>query len=227
VCIRLYSEADFNNRPEFTEPEIKRTNLASVILQMELLRLGHIEDFPFIEPPDSRYIKDGYKLLHELRAVDKHNNVTALGKEIARLPVDPKIGCMLAAAKKFGCLQELLIIGSALSVQDPRERPVDKQQKADERHRLINDAFDDESDDAGDKDNKARQDKRSDFLFYLKLWRVYEEQRRHLSQNKLRKFCKEHFLSYNRMQEWRDIYQQLAVLFKEQGARLNTTEAGF
>ena len=227
VCIRLYSEADFNNRPEFTEPEIKRTNLASVILQMELLRLGHIEDFPFIEPPDSRYIKDGYKLLHELRAVDKHNNVTALGKEIARLPVDPKIGCMLVAAKKFGCLQELLIIGSALSVQDPRERPVDKQQKADEKHRLINDAFDDEGDDASDKDKKAMQDKRSDFLFYLKLWRVYEELRRHLSQNKLRKFCKEHFLSYNRMQEWRDIYQQLAVLFKEQGARLNTTEAGY
>jgi ATP-dependent helicase HrpA len=228
VCIRLYSEEDYNQRPEFTEPEIRRTNLASVILQMELLRLGHIEDFPFIEPPDARYIKDGYKLLHELCAVDKHNNVTALGREIARYPVDPKVGRMLVAARKFSCLQELLIIGSALSVQDPRERPVDKQQKADEKHRLINEAFEDEEGAGGNrKDKQAKQKQKSDFLFYLKLWHVYEEQRKHLSQNKLRKFCKQHFLSYNRMQEWRDIYQQLAALFKQQGVRLNTTEAGY
>ncbi|WP_126454417.1 ATP-dependent RNA helicase HrpA [Sulfuriflexus mobilis] len=226
VCIRLYSEQDFNNRPEFTDPEIKRTNLASVILQMESLRLGHIEDFPFIEPPDSRYITDGYKLLHELRAVDEHNTVTALGKEIARLPVDPKIGRMLLAAKQFTCLQELLIIGSALSVQDPRERPVDKQQKADERHRLINAGLVDG--DAGDTNNKENKDKpKSDFLFYLKLWQLYEDKRKHLTQNKLRTFCKQNFLSYNRMQEWRDIYQQIFTLFKEQGVRLNTSEAGY
>ncbi len=227
VCIRLYSEEDFNHRPEFTEPEIKRTNLAAVILQMESLRLGHIEDFPFIEPPDSRYIKDGYKLLHELCAVDEHDTVTALGKELSRLPVDPKIGRMLIAARQFNCLQELLIIGSALSVQDPRERPVDKQQKADEKHRLINETVYDQNGvevDVTDKDKKEKI--KSDFLFYLKLWRMYEHKRKHLSQNKLRKFCKEHFLSYNRMQEWRDIYQQINTLFKEQGVKLNTTEAG-
>jgi len=224
VCIRLYSEQDYNNRPEFTDPEIKRTNLASVILQMESLRLGHIEDFPFIEPPDSRYIRDGYKLLHELRAVDEYNIVTARGKQVARLPVDPKIGRMLIEAQQLNCLQELLIIGSALSVQDPRERPVDKQQKADEKHRLINVGLDDEEIiDDNSKDNKAK--KKSDFLFHLKLWHLYEDRRKHLTQNKLRKFCKENFLSYNRMREWRDIYQQIFTLFKEQGIKLNTTEA--
>jgi len=222
VCIRLYSEEDYNNRPEFTEPEIKRTNLASVILQMESLRLGHIEDFPFIEPPDSRYIKDGYKLLHELCAVDENNNVTALGKELSRLPVDPKVGRMLISARGLNCLHEVLIIGSALSVQDPRERPVEKQQQADEKHRLINNPIDD------DADNKEKQvDKKSDFLFYLKLWRVYETQRKHLTQNKLRKFCKQNFLSYNRLQEWRDIYQQIITLIKEQGIKLNTTDANY
>lgn len=228
VCIRLYSEDDFNSRPEFTEPEIKRTNLASVILHMESLRLGHIEDFPFIEPPDSRYIKDGYKLLHELRAVDERDNVTPIGKEISRLPVDPKVGRMLVSARQSDCLQELLIIGSALSVQDPRERPVDKQQKADERHRLINETTYDQNGVAvdGDSDNQKEKPK-SDFLFYLKLWRLYEGRRKHLSQNKLRKFCKEQFLSYNRMQEWRDIYQQIFTLFKEQGVKLNTTEASY
>jgi len=227
VCIRLYSEEDFNNRPKFTEPEIKRTNLASVILHMESLRLGHIEDFPFIEPPDSRYVRDGYKLLHELRAVDERNNVSPMGKEIAHLPVDPKIGRMLIAAKEFNCLQELLIIGSALSVQDPRERPVDKQQKADEKHRLINETTYDKDGvavEVGDNDKKEKI--KSDFLFYLKLWHLYEVKRKHLSQNKLRKFCLEHFLSYNRMQEWRDIYQQIFTLFKEQGVKLNTTDAG-
>ncbi|MDZ7803634.1 ATP-dependent RNA helicase HrpA [Thiohalophilus sp.] len=240
VCIRLYSEADFNARPEFTDPEIRRTNLAAVILQMEALRLGHIEDFPFIEPPDARYIKDGYKLLYELGAVDEHQTVTALGKELARLPVDPKIGRMLIAARQFNCLQELLIIGSALSVQDPRERPADKQQQADEKHRLINSPPDDEEPDNEGPDNpintprhKHKKDSskkkapRSDFLFYLRLWELYEEKRKHLSQNKLRRFCKQHFLSYNRMQEWRDIYQQIYTLFKEQGARLNTTAAGY
>ncbi|MGM0680163.1 MAG: ATP-dependent RNA helicase HrpA [Pseudomonadota bacterium] len=235
VCIRLYSEADFNARSEFTDPEIRRTNLAAVILQMEALRLGHIEDFPFIEPPDARYIRDGYKLLHELGAVDEHENVTTLGKELARLPVDPKIGRMLIAARQFNCLQELLIIGSALSVQDPRERPADKQQQADEQHRLIYFPPEDQEADnnANTPKHKQKKDQRnqikpkSDFLFYLNLWRLYEEKRKHLSQNKLRKFCKQHFLSYNRMQEWRDIYQQVYTLFKEQGVRLNTTPAGY
>ena len=230
VCIRLYSEEDFNSRPDFTEPEIKRTNLAAVILQMESLRLGHIEAFPFIEPPDARYIKDGYKLLHELGAVDEHNTVTALGKALSRLPVDPKIGRMLIAARHFNCLQELLIIGSALSVQDPRERPVEKQQQADEKHRLINSPVEEGTEDKAGKAQSGKNGKaeqKSDFLFYLKLWHLYEGQRKHLSQNKLRKFCKQHFLSYNRMQEWRDIYQQVFTLFKEQGVKLNTTDAGY
>ncbi len=224
VCIRLYSAEDFNNRPEFTEPEIKRTNLAAVILQMALLRLGHIDDFPFIEPPDARYIKDGYKLLHELGAVDARNTITALGKELSRLPVDPKIGRMLLAARQSACLQELLIIGSALSVQDPRERPADKQQQADEKHRLI--LRPPEAENAEQQARQKQAEQKSDFLFYLKLWHLFEEQRKHLSQNKLRKFCQQHFLSYNRMQEWRDIYQQIFTLFKEQGVKLNTTEAG-
>ncbi|MDY6980919.1 MAG: ATP-dependent RNA helicase HrpA, partial [Pseudomonadota bacterium] len=230
VCIRLYSEEDFNARPEFTDPEIRRTNLAAVILQMEALRLGHIEDFPFIEPPDARYIKDGYKLLYELGAVDEQQRVTKLGRELSRLPVDPKIGRMLIAARHFSCLQELLIIGSALSVQDPRERPADKQQQADEKHRLIYFPPEDQEADNPGKANKGQQKKdrpKSDFLFYLNLWHLYEEKRKHLSQNKLRKFCKQHFLSYNRMQEWRDIYQQIYTLFKEQGSRLNTTPAGY
>lgn len=230
VCIRLYSEADFNARPEFTDPEIKRTNLAAVILQMESMRLGHIDDFPFIEPPDARYIKDGYKLLYELGAVDEQQSVTKLGRELARLPVDPKIGRMLIAAREFSCLQELLIIGSALSVQDPRERPADKQQQADEQHRLIYFPPEDQEADKNANTPKHKQKKdrpKSDFLFYLNLWQLYEEKRKHLSQNKLRKFCKQHFLSYNRMQEWRDIYQQIHTLFKEQGARLNTTPAGY
>ena len=230
VCIRLYSEEDFNHRPEFTEPEIKRTNLASVILQMEALRLGHIEDFPFLEPPSARYINDGYKLLHELCAVDQHKTVTPLGKAIARMPVDPKIGRMLEEARKLNCLKELLIIGSALSVQDPRERPVDKQQKADEKHKFINETVYDQNGDEvelTDIQKKQKDKPKSDFLFYLKLWDLYEHKRKHLSQNKLRKFCKEHFLSYNRMQEWRDIYQQVHTLFKEQGAKLNTTEADY
>lgn len=232
VCIRLYSEQDFNNRPEFTEPEIKRTNLASVILQMELLRLGHIEDFPFIDPPDRSYINDGYKLLHELRAVDKHNNVTEMGKEIARLPVDPKIGRMLVVARDTNCLHELLIIGSALSVQDPRERPVDKQQQADEKHRLIYAAANTENSVEGSnsdkgKDNDTKPEKKSDFLFYLNLWHIYEDQRKHLSQNQLRKFCKQNLLSYTRLQEWRDIYQQIYTLFKEQGVKLNQSDASY
>lgn len=208
ICIRLYAEDDYNNRPEFTEPEIRRTNLASVILKMESQQLGHIDNFPFIDPPDSRSIKDGYLLLHELNAVDKKDLVTSIGKQIARLPTDPKIGHMLLTAKKFNCLAEILVIGSALSVQDPRERPVEFQQQADEKH-------------------KQFTEQKSDFLFYLNLWQVYSEQRKHLSKNQLRKYCRQNFLSYIRMQEWRDIYKQLYTLFKETGAQLNQQPAEY
>ena len=208
VCIRLYSEEEFISRPEYTDPEIKRTNLASVILQMEYLRLGAIEAFPFLEAPDQRYINDGYKLLEELGAMDKSRSLTVIGKQLAKLPIDPRIGRMLVAAQKYHCLSEALVITSALSCQDPRERPMDAQQKADEKH-------------------QAFMDERSDFVFFLNLWNTYQETRKHLSNNKLRKYCHENFLSYLRMKEWRDIYKQLHTLVTETGWRENTEPAEY
>ncbi|MBU2478658.1 MAG: ATP-dependent RNA helicase HrpA, partial [Gammaproteobacteria bacterium] len=161
VCIRLYSEEDYNTRPAFTEPEIQRTNLASVILQMLALKLGDIEHFPFVEAPDTRFIRDGFKLLHELGAVDESDRLTDLGRQLARLPVDVRIGRMVLAGRDEHCLREILVIASALSVPDPRERPMDKQQAADEKH-------------------KQFLDEQSDFLGYVKLWDFYHEQARHL-----------------------------------------------
>jgi len=208
VCIRLYSEEDFLGRPEFTEPEIKRTNLAAVILQMEYLRLGAIEEFPFLEGPDQRYVNDGYKLLEELGALDKRRTLTVIGKQLAKLPIDPRIGRMLVAAEKYCCLAEALIITSALSCQDPRERPLDAQQKADEKHRTFS-------------------DEQSDFVFFLNLWKEFQEKIKHLSNNKLRKYCHENFLSYLRMKEWRDVYKQLHTLVTEMGWRMNTEAAEY
>ncbi|MBI5460656.1 MAG: ATP-dependent RNA helicase HrpA [Gammaproteobacteria bacterium] len=208
ICIRLYSEDDFNTRPAFTEPEILRTNLASVILQMLALKLGDIEDFPFVEPPDARYIRDGFKLLHELGAVDEGDRLTELGRQLARLPVDVRIGRMVLAGRDEHCLREVLVIASALSVPDPRERPMDKQQAADEKH-------------------KQFADEQSDFLGFVKLWDFYHEQARHLSQAKLRKLCQTHFISYVRMREWHDIHAQLHGLAVEMGMRLNEVEGGY
>jgi ATP-dependent helicase HrpA len=202
ICVRLYSEADFNTREEFTPPEILRTNLASVILQMKSLRLGEIQDFPFIEPPDYRQIKDGYQTLHELGAIDENNQLTPLGGMLARLPIDPRIGRMVLAAREEGCLEEVLIIASALTVQDPRERPMEMQQAADEAH------------------SKWR-DENSDFVAYLHLWKWYEEKRAHLSTSQLRKACKTNFLSFVRMREWRDIYHQLKEVVGELPALAN------
>ena len=202
ICIRLYSEDDFNARPEFTEPEILRTNLASVILQMALLRLGEVEDFPFVEPPDNRLIKDGYKLLHELQAVDETHRITPLGRKLAALPVDPRLARMLLAAQQEGCLREVLIIVSALSIQDPRERPHEFQQAADEQHRRF-------------------FDEQSDFLAYVNLWDYFEEQSAHLSTSKLRRLCRDEFLSYIRMREWRDVHKQLRAQLHEMGMREN------
>jgi ATP-dependent helicase HrpA len=196
ICVRLYSEGDYNLREEFTPPEILRTNLASVILQMKSLRLGEIQDFPFIEPPDYRQIKDGYQTLHELGAIDENNQLTQLGGMLARLPIDPRIGRMVLAAREEGCLEDVLIIASALTVQDPRERPMDMQQAADEAH------------------SKWR-DENSDFIAYLHLWRWYEEKRAHLSTSQLRKACRTSFLSFVRMREWRDIYHQLKEVVGE------------
>ncbi len=198
ICVRLYEEADFDNRPEFTDPEIKRTNLASVILQMLGMRMGAVELFPFVDPPDHRMISDGFKLLEELGAVDKKRDLTAIGKNLARFPVDPRLARMIIAANQQGCLNEILIIVSALSIQDPRERPADKQQASDEQHRRF-------------------WDKNSDFVSIVNLWNYYEQQRQELSQNQLRKLCKREFLSVLRMREWRDIHRQLLLTCKELG----------
>ena len=208
ICIRLYSEEDFNARPAFTEPEILRTNLASVILQMLALKLGSMEDFPFVEVPDTRFVRDGFKLLHELGALDDDEQLTELGRQLARLPVDVRIGRMVLAARDEHCLKEMLIIASALSVPDPRERPMDRQQAADEKH-------------------KPFIDEQSDFLGYVKLWDFYHEQARHLSQAKLRKLCQTNFISYVRMREWHDIHKQLHGLAAEMGMRINQVEAGY
>jgi ATP-dependent helicase HrpA len=195
VCIRLYSEQDFATRPQYTDPEILRTNLASVILQMKSLRLGDIMDFPFIEPPDYRMIRDGYATLHELGAIDEGNELTEIGWQLARIPIDPKLGRMILAAQDEGCLEEVLIIAAALSVQDPRERPLDKQEAADESH-------------------KKFQDENSDFVTYLNIWRWFHNYAKQIGQSQLRKLCKQHFLSYVRLREWHDIHNQLFQLGK-------------
>lgn len=193
VCFRLYSEDDYLGRPEFTDPEILRTNLASVILQMESLGLGHIDNFPFIEPPDSRQINDGYKLLQELGAIDHKQQLTAIGKTMARLPVDPRLARMLIEAQQQRSLHELLIIVSALSVQDPWMRPYDKQQAADQAHREF-------------------YDKQSDFITYVNLWRELETQRDDLTNRQFRNYLSKHYISYLRVREWREIHFQLKLL---------------
>lgn len=207
ICIRLYEEDDFNNRPVFTDAEILRTNLASVILQMHNIRLGHIDKFPFIDKPDARLIKDGYQLLDELQAMNKQK-ITPIGKILSRFPIEPRYARMLIAAQENACSNEILIIVSALSVQDPRERPLDKQQAADQAHSQF-------------KDDK------SDFVAFINLWHFFQQQRQALSQNKLRKLCKKSFLSYNRMMEWRDIHSQLLKQCKDINYKINTTVAGY
>ncbi len=204
VCIRLYSEEDFNRRPEYTDPEIMRTNLAAVVLQMLLLGLGEVEKFPFINPPDPRLVRDGYKLLEELGAVTPGGKLTDTGRRMARLPVDPRLARMVLAASRQTCLEEILVIASALAIQDPRERPADKQQQADQMHARF-------------------RHPRSDFMAWLDLWRYYEEQRQALSQNQLRKLCKREFLSFLRMREWRDIHAQLTVACRQQKMRPRPT----
>ncbi len=200
VCLRLYSEEDFQRRPEFTDPEIRRTNLAAVILQMLNLRLGDLNRFPFIDPPDPRMVRDGYKLLEELGAVTTSGKLTAVGRQMTRLPVDPRLARMILAAGQGGCLAEVLVITSALAIQDPRERPAEKRQQADQSHARFRDA-------------------KSDFVAWLNLWRYYEEQRQSLSQNQLRKLCQREFLAYMRMREWRDIHLQLVIACRQQGLK--------
>ena len=190
VCYRLYQAEDFEARPAFTDPEIVRTNLGSVILQMLHLRIGDIRDFPFIDPPDSRLISDGYKLLEELQAVNSAGKMTPLGKTLVSLPVDPRLARMILESSNNGSLNELIVIASGLSIQDPRERPGEKQQAADLAH-------------------KQWQDSESDFISLLNLWAHFEEKRQSLSTNQFSKYCRSQFVSYLRMREWRDLHRQL------------------
>ncbi|SDR31009.1 ATP-dependent RNA helicase HrpA [Thermostaphylospora chromogena] len=206
ICIRLYSEEDFLSRPEFTDPEILRTNLASVILQMTAIGLGDIAAFPFVEPPDQRQVKDGMNLLVELGAFDSARNLTPLGRKLAALPVDPRLARMVLEADRNGCVHEVMVIAAALSIQDPRERPVDKQQAADEKHRRF-------------------ADKESDFLTYLNLWNYLQEKQRELSSSQFRRLCRAEFLNYLRVREWQDVYGQLRQMSKSLGVTLNSTPA--
>lgn len=208
ICIRLYSQEDFGNRPAYTEPEILRTNLAAVILQMAVLKLGDILEFPFIEPPDSRFVKDGYRLLHELGALDHNYELKPVGLQLAKFPVDPRLGRMLLAAHDKNCLREVLIVVSGLSNPDPRERPLDKQQYADEAH-------------------KRYVHEQSDFLSLVNLWDTYHAEIEGLSQNRLRQYCRQHFLSFMRMREWREIYRQLYTVCESLKWRLNQKDADY
>ncbi|KQN75427.1 ATP-dependent RNA helicase HrpA [Duganella sp. Leaf61] len=209
VCIRLYDEQDFLLRPKFTEPEILRSSLASVILRMKSLHLTDVESFPFIEPPLARAIADGYQLLQELGAVDEYNQLTPLGQKLAKLPLDPRVGRMILAALDNVCLSEVLIIASALSVQDPRDRPMEHQQAADEAH-------------------KKFADEKSEFLSYLKIWRWFENAIEHKKTNRqLMDNCRTNFLSQLRLREWRDVHSQLVTLVKEQGWRVNELPATY
>ncbi len=201
LCIRLYSEEDFLARPEFTEPEIQRTNLASVILSMLSLKLGDIAAFPFVDAPDSRFIKDGFRLLFELGAVDEGNRLTTTGRRLARLPIDPRLARMVLAGAEGECLREVLVVVSALSVQDPRERPAEKRQAADQAH-------------------KRWEDPDSDFVAWLNLWAGFERAREDLSGNQLRRWCREHYINYMRVREWHDTYRQLRQLLRDMDIHL-------
>lgn len=209
ICIRLYEETDFQARQRFTDPEILRSSLASVILRMKSLHLTAIETFPFIEPPPGRAIADGYQLLNELGAVDDDNALTPLGRELARLPLDPRVGRMILGARDQQSLREVLIIASALSVQDPRDRPIDAQEQADQAHRKF-------------------ADERSEFLQWLKIWAWFEEAVAHKKSNKqLTDACKQNFLSHLRLREWRDVHSQLLTVVREHNWRINESEATF
>ena len=205
ICIRLYSEADFESRPEFTEPEILRTNLASVILQMAAIGLGDVPKFPFIDPPDARNIADGLTLLAELNAF-KDGRITGLGRKLARLPVDPRIGRMILEADRNGCVREVLIIAAALSIQDPRERPLEAQQAADDKHRRF-------------------ADPDSDFTAQVNLWEYLADRQRELSSSAFRRMCRAEYLNYLRVREWQDLQGQLQRLAGDLGVAVNSSSA--
>ncbi|WP_181805813.1 ATP-dependent RNA helicase HrpA [Streptomyces shenzhenensis] len=211
ICIRLYSEDDFVSRPEFTDAEILRTNLASVILQMTAAGLGDIEKFPFIDPPDHRNIRDGVQLLQELGAIDPaekdpRRRLTETGRKLAQLPVDPRLARMVLEADKNGCVREVMVIAAALSIQDPRERPAEKQTQADQQHARF-------------------RDETSDFLAFLNLWKYVREQQRERGSSSFRRMCKQEFLNFLRIREWQDIYLQLRTVAKQMGIHLNEEDA--
>ncbi|MEU5593987.1 ATP-dependent RNA helicase HrpA [Streptomyces sp. NPDC020298] len=211
ICIRLYTEDDFVARPEFTDAEILRTNLASVILQMTAAGLGDIEKFPFIDPPDHRNIRDGVQLLQELHALDPaqkdpRKRLTDTGRKLAQLPVDPRLARMVLEAEKNGCVREVMVIAAALSIQDPRERPADKQTQADQQHARF-------------------KDETSDFLAYLNLWRYIREQQKERGSSSFRRMCKQEYLNFLRIREWQDIYTQLRTVAKQMGIHLNDQDA--
>ncbi|MFF9493262.1 ATP-dependent RNA helicase HrpA [Streptomyces flaveolus] len=210
ICIRLYSEDDFNARPEFTDAEILRTNLASVILQMTAAGLGDIEKFPFIDPPDHRNIRDGVQLLQELGALDPEQKdvrkrLTDTGRKLAQLPVDPRLARMVLEADKNGCVREVMVIAAALSIQDPRERPSEKQAQADQQHARF-------------------KDETSDFLAFLNLWRYVREQQKERGSSSFRRMCKQEYLNFLRIREWQDIYTQLRTVAKQMGIQLNDAD---
>ncbi|MFF3126840.1 ATP-dependent RNA helicase HrpA [Streptomyces sp. NPDC057908] len=211
ICIRLYSEDDFLTRPEFTDPEILRTNLASVILQMTAAGLGDIEKFPFIDPPDHRNIRDGIQLLQELGALDPDEKdpkkrLTQLGRKLSQLPVDPRLARMVIEAERNGCAREVMVIAAALSIQDPRERPSDKQTQADQQHARF-------------------KDETSDFLAFLNLWRYIREQQKERGSSSFRRMCKQEYLNFLRIREWQDIYAQLRTVAKQMDIHLNEEDA--
>ncbi|MGW1411844.1 ATP-dependent RNA helicase HrpA [Streptomyces sp. NPDC002403] len=217
ICIRLYSEDDFLTRPEFTDPEILRTNLASVILQMTAAGLGDIEKFPFIDPPDHRNIRDGIQLLQELGALDveekspqegkKGKRLTQLGRKLSQLPVDPRLARMVIEADRNGCVREVMVIAAALSIQDPRERPAEKQTQADQQHARF-------------------KDETSDFLAFLNLWRYIREQQKERGSSSFRRMCKQEYLNFLRIREWQDIYAQLRTVAKQMGMQIEEPSAG-
>jgi ATP-dependent helicase HrpA len=206
VCIRLYSEADFAARPRYTEPEILRTNLAAVLLQMAALRLGEVENFPFLDPPDRRSIRDGVQLLQELGAFDAQGAITDLGRRLARLPVDPRLGRMILQADAEGCVREVLVLAAALTIHDPRERPTDREEAARQKHARFT-------------------DENSDFLSYLNLWRYLREQRKELSGNQFRRMCRDEFLHYLRIREWQDLVGQLRSIARDLGLNESGVES--
>ncbi|WP_437935344.1 ATP-dependent RNA helicase HrpA [Sorangium sp. So ce341] len=206
VCFRLYAEQDYQARPAYTDPEILRVGLSGVILQMKALGLGAIEDFPFLDPPSKRAVDEGYRVLEEIGALDESGALTDIGRKLARLPLDPRLGRMVLGGEREGALAEVLVIAAALGVQDPRERPLSAQKQADDAHRKF-------------------KDETSDFVGLLKLWSFYQDAQGRLTQNQLRKACRDHFVSYLRMREWVDVHRQLSRITKEMGFSPNGAPA--